>query len=296
MKKIAIIILNYLNYEDTLECIESLKNDFYTDREIIVIDNGSENESYEVLNRHFGDKIHLIKNDKNLGFAAGNNRGILYAREILKCSFVLLVNNDTVFKDPMLITEMINAYEKNVAVIGPRIIERNNLEQNPVPIIVDKKNAQKRYNNLVGKNHTKSKKLFKYLKNIRLLRKIKNLIIKTNKYPYNSVQDNICSENLVLHGACMMLTNDYFKFYDKLFPNTFLYYEENILNLLIKKVGLRNKYINNVFIYHKEDMSSTMSFNNSNTIKMQYELDSVKKCIQLFDMSYEEIKKKFFES
>ncbi|HFE9686366.1 glycosyltransferase family 2 protein [Clostridium perfringens] len=300
MEKIAIVILNYLNYQDTIECIESLKNDIYYNKEIIVVDNNSNNESWKILNdRYKNDQIHFLKSDKNLGFAKGNNLGIVYAREILKSSFVLIVNNDTIFKDKNLLTEMVKAYEPNIAVIGPRIIESNGLEQNPVPIDVNRETVEKRYYQLQNpllKDRVKNSNIYCFFKKVKMLKYINNKFIKkkVNMYPSKNISENICSENLVLHGACMMLTKSYFEYYNKLFPETFLYYEENILTILTKKVNLKKKFINNVFIYHKEDMSSLVSFGNSRKIKQSYELDSIKKCIEIFDLSYDEIIYKYF--
>lgn len=299
MERIAIVILNYLNYKDTIECIESIKNDTYLEKEIIVVDNCSNNESWEVLSKKYNkkDKIYLIKSDENLGFAGGNNLGIEFARNKLNSEFVLLVNNDTIFEDNEMLTKLIDAYEPMVGVIGPRIIESNGLEQNPVPVVVDKEKIQNDYNILTN-NKVKNNKIYKAIKNIDFLRNLKNKLLNKNEkaksYLTNNISDPVMSEELVLHGACMMLTKDYFKYYNILFPSTFLYYEENILTLLTKKVGLKKKYINNTYIYHKEDQSSIMSFNNANNIKVKYELESMKMCLDLFDLSYEEIRNKYF--
>ena len=303
MDKVGVVILNYLNYEDTIECIESLKKDNYDNKEIIVIDNNSKNESWIKLNKIYEKKIHLIKSEENLGFAKGNNLGIKYARNILNCSFVLLVNNDTVFKDRMLITNLINAYEPGIGVIGPRIIQANGFEQNPVPGIVTKEQVEKEYM-LINKkdniiNKLKEIKVIKYFKEIKVIKYFKEKYFflrrrNFNSYPYSYIHENVCNTELILHGSCMMLTKDYFKYYDSLFSRTFLYYEENILTLLTKKVGLKKKFINNTYIFHKEDQSSLMSFNNSDKVKSKYLKESIKVCLELFNLSYEEIKERYF--
>lgn len=307
METVAIVILNYLNYKDTIECIESIESDLYLQKEIIVVDNNSKNESWDILNTNYKDKVHLIKSEENLGFANGNNLGIEYARENLKCSFILLVNNDTIFKDNMLITELVKAYEDGVAIIGPKIIAADGMEQNPVLTLVEKSKVQDTCNK-INENQKKNTKslyiknniIYKNLKKIKILRNFKRKITHRNidksiiEYLNGKYYNDIVSEDLVLHGACMMLTKDYFKYYNKLFPGTFLYYEENILTLLTKKVGLNKKFVSNVWIYHKEDQSSIMSFNNSNQIKQEYQLNSMKKCLQIFDLSYEEVIERFF--
>lgn len=303
MEKVVIVILNYLNYEDTIECIESLINDEYKKIEIVIVDNGSNNGSWEKLNQLYLNikNIYIIQSKKNVGFAQGNNLGILYAKEKLHSNFVLLVNNDTIFKDKKLITELMNAYENDVAIIGPRIISANELEQNPVRTEFTKsilKEQMKYYHSVTYKFESfkcklKNNKLYKSLKNVKILMKFKRKLFEDTTINMKKVRQSICSEELVLHGACMLLTKDYFKYYPYLFPKTFLYYEENILTLITSKVNLKKKFINNVWIYHKEDQSSEMSFNNSNSIKAKYIIKSMEECKKIFDLNYEDIIKKF---
>lgn len=80
---VAIILVNYNGYEDTIQCMESfcgVDNGQYT---IYVVDNGSSNDSYEIINNyceHVTDrKIKLIRSSENLGFSGGNNIGICKA-------------------------------------------------------------------------------------------------------------------------------------------------------------------------------------------------------------------------
>ena len=114
--KLGVIILNYKNYEVTLDCLNSLKRDLYTDKEIIIVDNGSHNASSSVLREYINDKphYHLLILDKNLGFACGNNAGIKYAREKLKCEAVLLVNSDTIFCDVNCVSTLVKAIDKKL--------------------------------------------------------------------------------------------------------------------------------------------------------------------------------------
>ena len=66
-------------------------------------------------------KLILIKNDKNYGFAEGNNIGIRYALNTLNSKYILLLNNDTVVEKHFL-TEMVETGENNdkIAVIGSK--------------------------------------------------------------------------------------------------------------------------------------------------------------------------------
>jgi GT2 family glycosyltransferase len=75
---------------------------------VVVVDNGSEDGSPEALRNDFPDAT-LIRNGKNLGFAAGNNVGIRAALE-MGAEYVLILNNDTEV-DPNLIGELVSVCE-----------------------------------------------------------------------------------------------------------------------------------------------------------------------------------------
>ena len=82
--KIVFLILNYETYWETNKCIESIyhsigrSNISSKAHEIVVVDNGSKNNSYTVLKENYEsvDGIHLLKLSDNLGFAKGNNYGL----------------------------------------------------------------------------------------------------------------------------------------------------------------------------------------------------------------------------
>lgn len=99
--RVGIILINYKNYAQTMDCINSLKQIQYDDYFVIIVDNDSQNESYEELKKCEDAKIKIIQSGKNGGFAFGNNVGIEYARQF-KCDYYLLLNNDTLVEPDFL--------------------------------------------------------------------------------------------------------------------------------------------------------------------------------------------------
>lgn len=99
--RIAIVLLNFNNYLDTINCIKSLKcirnKDFIT----IVVDNKSTNNSLEKLKVLENNKIIVVDSRKNGGFAYGNNIGIAIALK-RQVDYVLLLNNDTLVTSDFL--------------------------------------------------------------------------------------------------------------------------------------------------------------------------------------------------
>jgi len=92
---LSIVILNY-NTKDLLEgCLKSLvKVKKEVDFEVVVIDNGSDDDSVEFVEnlKSQTSNLKFIKNEENLGFAAGNNR----ARKFCSGKYVLFLNSDTI--------------------------------------------------------------------------------------------------------------------------------------------------------------------------------------------------------
>lgn len=106
--KLSIIILNYNTgglFKKCLLSIEKIKTDFKF--EVVVVDNGSEDESCLMVKKDF-PWVNLIENKKNLGFSKGNNIGIRRA----KGKYILLLNSDTVV-NKKAISEMVEFMEKN---------------------------------------------------------------------------------------------------------------------------------------------------------------------------------------
>ena len=113
--EISIITINYNGLEDTCALIESIP--FNDKMEVIVIDNASTNdEASEIESRY--PYIKVIRSEKNLGFAGGNNLGIKAA----KGKYIFLVNNDTIFKE-FKIQALINRLESSddIGIVCPKI-------------------------------------------------------------------------------------------------------------------------------------------------------------------------------
>lgn len=99
MLKTAVIVLNWNGIEDTIACLDSLNLQSHENYSIIVVDNGSVDDSVDRLTEYISTyssrKLHLICNQTNLGFAGGANTGIKYALEN-DFKAIALINNDAV--------------------------------------------------------------------------------------------------------------------------------------------------------------------------------------------------------
>lgn len=119
---VAVVILNYNGFDDTVACLESLGQSAYRNFKVVVVDNGSGNDEARRLRDRFGELIHVIENGENLGFAGGCNVGIKWALGY-DVDYVLLLNNDTVVHSTFL-DEMVKvaANGHRVGAVGPKIL------------------------------------------------------------------------------------------------------------------------------------------------------------------------------
>jgi GT2 family glycosyltransferase len=110
--KVAVVIVNYNRVQDTIECLNSLKECAYTNLKIILVDNGSTDDSENIIRKVHAD-ITIIQAGRNLGFCAGNNLGIQYALSLPDCpTFILLLNNDTLVESAFL-SPLVEAMEQD---------------------------------------------------------------------------------------------------------------------------------------------------------------------------------------
>ena len=101
MPSVAVIVLNWNNAPDTLECLESLSHLDYPNYRVIVVDNGSDDGSEEIIRARFPE-VEVLQTGRNLGYAGGNNVGIRYALA-QGVDYIAILNNDvTVAPDFLL--------------------------------------------------------------------------------------------------------------------------------------------------------------------------------------------------
>src|SRR5437899_11006704 len=91
---VAVVTLAWNGREDTLTCLESVDALDWDDLSTIVVDNGSSDGLVDAVRDRF-PHIRVIRSERNLGFAGGNNLGLRAALEA-GADYALILNNDTV--------------------------------------------------------------------------------------------------------------------------------------------------------------------------------------------------------
>lgn len=194
---------------------------FNDDMEVIVVDNASlHDEANKLQTRH--PQIKVIRSDKNLGFAGGNNLGIKAA----KGDYVFLVNNDTFFKDfnVQALMDRLKSSSK-IGIVCPKI--RFAWANNPIQFA----------------GYTPLSKIT-----------IRNKAIGFGEE--DRAQYDTPHPTPYAHGAAMMLKKEVIEKVGLMPEDYFLYYEELDWSMMITRTGYDIWYEPACTIYHKESQTT----------------------------------------
>lgn len=273
------VILNYLTKELTVKCVSSIIKFVEQPFEIVIIDNNSQNGSYEYLKNYYKDWdfITVIANKENLGFARGNNVGYQYAKHTLKADFIVLMNNDILLiqKD---IKEIILNYFKEYSfdVMGPMILSGDGkYTSNPMRL---KAYSKKEVENVIkGLKHMRFYNKYGLLSLYNLFCKLCKQ--KSSKKDLDTMELLRPVSDVTLHGCFLIFSPVFVKKYGGLDGRTFMYMEEDILHRMIKNNGGTTVYCPDITVYHMEGATTKKSgsgrmFLLENSLKSAYILMS----------------------
>ena len=229
--RVSIITINYNQTVLTRELLGSLRQLTYPDVEIIVVDNASADDPTEELQASFPE-VSVIRSDKNLGFAGGNNLGIVNSTG----TYLLFLNNDTEV-DPGFLEPLVNLFETDpkAGAASSKIIYHNSdgIIQYAGSTCV---------NPFTGRN-----------KRVGFMEKDRG-------------QHDTLKETDLAHGAAMMVPRRIIKAVGMMPEFFFLYYEEIDWCESIKKAGYKIYVVPDSRVYHKE----SMSIGKNSTLKTYY--------------------------
>lgn len=219
-KKIAIIIVNWKQYELTINCLLSLKKLEYKNWKVILVDNESNFEKINKIKSDF-NKVEVIESKENLGFASANNLGIKYAIKN-KFEYVMLLNNDTEVNKKFL-APLLNSFQNDnsLGAVQPLIMNYNNR--------VKVWNAGGYLNNFFG-------------------------------FPYTNKKLNNKNRQIDwITGCCIVLKTKVIKKVGLIDEDFFAYYEDVDWSLRIKKLGYKLGVVESSVIFHHGTKSSNDS-------------------------------------
>lgn len=226
---VAVSIVSF-NTKDLLNnCLRNLSRQKTKEKiNIWVLDNDSKDGSAEMVEEKFPE-VKLIKSEKNLGFAKGQNKIL----KQLKDEYIILLNPDTQFEDNF-IDSMVKFMEENpsCAVSGPKLVDFNNkLESN-------------------GGDFPFGPALFNWLFNLEALGKLSNFHRGDKDYYSAAHEVNWIS------GTMMMMKRESLEKFGFFNEEFFMYFEDVELCYRAKKSGEKVMLNPEVIIKHKSGSSS----------------------------------------
>ncbi|MGN0999419.1 MAG: glycosyltransferase family 2 protein [Faecousia sp.] len=127
MEGVAVIILNYMTWQETLREVQAVQATLKDiPHELIVVDNCSPNDSAAQLSQASGGQFTFLQSDANLGYAAGNNIGLRCAAE-KGWKYAWILNNDIEFDDPEVLKKMLSVFARDpaIAAVSPNIYAKD---------------------------------------------------------------------------------------------------------------------------------------------------------------------------
>lgn len=237
----GIVILNYNNAGYTVDCLESIGEHNTAPVRIVVVDNASTDGSVAALSgwleQHPGI-FTLLEAPSNGGYARGNNVGLEYFDNDGDIDKVMILNNDVLFTGDIIpvLSDFIDGHPES-GLVSPLLRCRD---------------GQTPDSSCARRDCTIREIVWTYLlyfTNIcgilsRFSDRRKMLVTNPELLSRTQVEIELPS------GSCMMIRKELFREIGWFDPNTFLYYEENILYRKLLKAGKTNYMLPGISCIH----------------------------------------------
>ncbi len=266
--RVSIILLNWNTWSDTIECLESLNLISYPEYDIVIVDNGSKDDSITRISRYLDNSSWILKGESvmadipmrsfeaqieegrggpgpknsvrrcqvllapiNRGFTGGNNIAMRYAMEKLTPDYVLLLNNDTEVAADFL-KELVKAMEehRDCGFASPMILD----------MAVD--TAARRTNIIQYAGASQSLYLF--------------IPVHRRQSEIDDGKEVQPSFTGYAHGTCMLVRAQVIRDIGMLDEDFFCYREENDWGLRGKRNGWKALFVPTSKVWHKGGKSS----------------------------------------
>lgn len=244
------VVLHYNCFEETKACVDSIMNLAQKEQiRVVVVDNASVNDSCQRLRQTYqeNEQVHILHNDTNAGFSAGNNKGYVYAADHWNSEFVVFANNDLLFEDREFIAKVRKEYENSrFGILSPDIFHTTlKIHQSPMD--------ERMVLPIWGVRKTI---LFNQLA-LWMYPLFYALYGKNMKETRASVSELVYRKNIVPMGACLICSKTLMERKKVIFsPETHFYYEEYILSYWCLKNGVDIVFQPEIQVLHNHGMAT----------------------------------------
>lgn len=233
---IALIVLNYNDYETTSEFISKIRS-YRNIGRIIIVDNHSTDDSYKQLLAFQSDKIDVIQAPSNGGYSTGNNLGIRHAIKTCQPEYIIVSNPDVEFEEA-IVDRLYSSAQKldHVGILSCRMQCLSGVSLESAWKLPD-------YTDYLIGNFPIMEKLFRY----------------RTAYSDEYLSDDIVEVDAV-SGAFFMFSSEAYQAVDGFDEDTFLYGEEILIAERLHAKGYKNYLLTKEQYLHKHSVSINKSF------------------------------------
>jgi GT2 family glycosyltransferase len=121
----SIIIINYKTKELTADCLDSIFSHLTGQFEVLLVDNASNDGSFEFFSKEYGQRVRVFSSKDNLGFSGANN----LAAKAAKGDVLLFLNSDTLIDCDILPKLKSALSASGVGIVGPKLLLPDGQEQ-----------------------------------------------------------------------------------------------------------------------------------------------------------------------
>ena len=250
---IGVVILNYKTWEATVSFVEALqKQSLASQLSIVVVDNGSDNGSYEHLLelKSYDNVAAVLQSGANLGYAKGNNVGLQWLDENVSPDYVVIANTDIVLSDTCIeqLVERFPTLERACII-------------SPIQLLPD---GRKVYGWNLGS-------WCNDIKNLSLLYRWLGKRCQSKEHSNQHVEQALNIPVEQIPGSFMFASFPRFKEIDFFYPDTFLYVEERFVAYATKEAGYQNYILSDMSYLHEHSKTINTAFSQYQKYKMQYD-------------------------
>lgn len=231
--RVSTVVLNYMNYDQTVLCVKDLLAQDYSFLDVVVVDNHSPNESLVKLKEAFATepRVTVLQSGENRGYAVGNNFGARWRMSKGAVDYILICNNDVRIPHPATIRQMVSFAEgkEDLGGLGPRVTTPNGFPQGPY-----------------GRPRV-------FLRTLRFLFPVFPVVYRLWRRHFRETTATPC---YAIVGAFMLLKSGPFAAANLFDEQTFLGAEEYILTERLRKIGFRFYYLPTVSVIHNHGQSA----------------------------------------
>lgn len=242
MQKVGLLIINYNDYENTINFIKNVQYYDIIDK-IVVVDNKSTDESYDKLLEYKSKKVDIVLSDKNNGYASAINIGCKYLQKKLKDCIIIVSNSDIFVRSEEDIEEIVSFIDKDISCVMPTVLENNHLKRGwkftspAVDILLD----------LPLINRIYRKKVMNY-----------------NKFYFKSLISMVD----IVYGCFFAIDSTILEKINYFDENTFLYYEEYILARKLEAINKKTIICNQLLVIHQHNATIGSNVSELNKYKI----------------------------